>query len=264
MKSNTIVAELVDACHLRCALCWNKNRTGSGKQMSLDTASKILRRYDDVSYKISWFNWGEPLLYKEFETFAEMAKKTNAINIISSSMSLPVSDERLESLRNFDSVCVSLSGMTPEVYNVYHTNGNFDLVMKNLRRLSQLKLNNVRFKWLTHKYNVFQLTEARRFARVLGFKFSHGDLNCCVEDLVGGFDHELLKVPKFPRKQHFCHIRYWTPIDVDGNYLLCCASQNVKIGYSIDDKVSSRELRKAKSKTALCGECDKNEYWRMF
>ena len=27
-------------------------------------------------------------------------------------------------------------------------------------------------------------------------------------------------------------------IDVDGNYLLCCASHNVKIGYCIDDEVS--------------------------
>ena len=256
----TVIAELVDDCYLQCALCWN--RGASGRQMSLTTIAKILKKYD--SDEISWFNWGEPLLHKEFEAFARMAGRSNAKNIMSSSMSLPVSDERLRSLRNFDDVCVSVSGMTPDVYNIYHTNGNFDLVMKNLRRLAQLKLKNVKFKWLTHKHNVFQLSEARRFAEGLGFKFAPIELNCCVEDLMGGFDHELLRFPKFPRKQHFCHLRYWDVIDVDGNHLLCCASHNVKIGYSVDDKVSNRELRGAKSKTALCETCSKNEYWRMF
>ena len=258
----TIVAELVDGCPIRCALCWNRDRVLSGKQMSLGTISKILNRYD--KHEISWFNWGEPLLHNEFEAFAQMAGKASAKNVVSSSMSIPVSDERLESLRSFDNVCVSLSGITPDIYNIYHRNGNLGLVMNNLERLSRLKLKTVKFKWLMHKHNMFQLPEARRFAESLGFKFASIELNCCVEELVDGFDHELLKSPKFKRKQHFCQIRYWDVIDVDGNYLLCCASHNVKVGYSIDDDISPKELRNAKNKMALCTTCKENGFWRMF
>jgi len=264
MKRHRIIAELVDACNLRCALCWNRNRTGSGKQMSLETAAKILKRYDNPMCEIAWYNWGEPLLHKELETLAEMIGKSDARTIVSSSMSLPISDERLESLHNFDYVCFSLSGMTSDVYNIYHVGGDLGLVMNNLDRLSKLKLNNVKLRWLEHKYNSFQLPLAQDFANSLGFGFSSTKLNCEVEDLVGGFNHELLKVPKFPRKEHFCHIQYWDAIDVNGNYLLCCASHNVEIGYSVDDKVSRKELRKARSKTDLCATCRENEFWRMF
>jgi MoaA/NifB/PqqE/SkfB family radical SAM enzyme len=259
-----IVPELVDGCNLRCALCWNKDRTGSGKQMSLETIDKILKKYNDFSYEISWFNWGDPLLHNEFETAAQMIGKISSQNIVSSSMSLPISDDRLESLRNFDLVHLTMSGLTPDAYRVYHTNGNLDLVMKNIKRLSKLKLKNVRVGWLRHKYNEFQLKDAREFAREMGFDFNSTQLSCQVENLIDGFEHELLKVPKFPRKRHWCGIRYWTPIDVDGNYLLCCASHNVKIGYSIDDEISPKELRNVKSKTELCTTCREHEFWRMF
>lgn len=264
MKHHIIIAELVDACNLRCVLCWNKNRTGSGKQMSLETVDKILKKYDNAIYEISWFNWGEPLLHKEFETFAEMIGKSKSQNIISSSMSLSLTNERLESLNNFNRINVSLSGMTPDVYKIYHTNGNFDLVMENMKRLAQLKSNRVTLRWLSHKYNIFQISLAQDFANSLGFQFSSIKLNCCVEDLAKGFNHELLRDPKFPRKEHFCHIAYRDSIDVDGNYLLCCASHNVKIGYSIDDEISRKELGKARSKMPLCIICRENEFWRMF
>ena len=259
-----IIAELVDGCNLRCVLCWNSNRTGTGKQMSLETVAKIFTRYDDARCEISFFNWGEPLLHKDIEAVSEMAKESTAETVMSSNMSLSISDERLKALSGFSNVNVSQSGMTAEIYNIYHINGDLSLVMENLKRLSRLKLKNVTIRWLRHKYNEFQLPSAAELANRLGFRFATSQLNCCVEDLVDGFDSELLRVPKFPSKSHFCHIRYWDSINTDGAYLLCCASHNVKIGYSVDDKVSSRTLREARSATPLCTSCTEKEYWRMY
>ena len=260
-----IVAELVDGCGLRCALCWNRNRKGSMKQMSLETVGKILDKYNDPVHRIAWYNWGEPFLHNDFETFAEMVGESNAQNMMSSSLSLPITDSRLESLRHFDSINISLSGMTPEIYNIYHINGNFDLVMKNLKRLSELGLSGVSMTWLSHKHNAFQLPLAKEFANSLGFKFFvEQHLNCEVEDLVNGFDHELLKDPKYPNDGDACHIGGWDVIDVDGNYLLCCASHNVKIGYTIDDIEGENMLSDAKLNNPLCMDCREKECWRMF
>ncbi len=270
MGPKNIIAELVDGCNLRCALCWNRDRKGPNKQMSLETADKILKRYDNPIYEIVWYNWGEPLLHKDFESFASMAGKSKAQNTMSSSMSLLLTDERLESLSNFDCVNVSLSGMTPDVYKIYHTNGDFDLVMENLKRLAQLKLNRIVLIWLTHKYNAFQTSMAREFANSLDFAFIEQQLNCCVEELVNGFNHELLRIPKYPYGGPSCRIQHWGIVDVDGNYLLCCASHNVKIGYSLDDEITifpfprNKILREAKLKTPLCLTCRENEFWRMF
>ena len=270
MGPKIVIAELVDGCHLRCALCWNRDRKASNKQMSLKIVDKILKRYDNSIYEIVWYNWGEPLLHKEFETFAHMAGKSNAQTTISSSMSLPLTDERLKSLSNFNRVNISLSGMTADMYKIYHTNGNFDLVMDNLKRLAQLKLQTIMLIWLTHKHHAFQTAMAREFADSLNFGFIEQQLNCCIEELVSGFDHELLRVQKYPYGGHSCRIQHWDTIDVDGNYLLCCGSHNVKIGYSIDDAATmfpfprNKELREAKLKTSLCVTCRENEYWRMF
>lgn len=269
MGPKRIIAELVDGCKLRCAICWNRDRKSSNKQMPLEIADKILKRYDNIIYEIVWYNWGEPLLHKEFGAFASMAGKSNARIIMSSSMSLPLTDEKLKSLMNFDNVNISLSGMTPEIYKIYHMNGNFDLVMENIKRLAELQLSGVLI-WLTHKHNAFQIPMAREFANSLNFAFVEQELNCCVEALVNGFEHELLKDPKYPYEGHSCRIQHWDTIDVDGNYLLCCASHNVKIGYSLDNADTifpfprNQVLREAKLKIPLCVTCKENEYWRMY
>jgi len=269
MGPKKIIAELVDECYLRCALCWNRSRKGSHRQMSLETVGKILKRYDNPIYEIIWYNWGEPLLHRNFEAIAKMIGKSEARNIISSSMSLPLTDERLESLNNFNRINVSLSGMTKDVYKIYHTNGAFDLVMRNIKRLAELKLNQIALIWLSHKHNKFQMPHAQEFANNLNFEFIEQELNCCVEDLVSDFDHELLRIPKYPYGGPSCRIQKWDPIDVDGNYLLCCGSQNVKIGYSIDDTDTTpfprnKVLKEARLKIPLCIECREKEHWRMF
>ena len=270
MGPKKIIAELVDECHLRCALCWNRSRRGSGRQMSLETAAKVLNRYDDPIYEIVWYNWGEPLLHRKFEVVAEMIGKSKARNVISSSLSLALTDERLESLNNFDCINVALSGMTPDIYKIYHTNGAFDLVMKNIKRLAELKLSQVTLIWLNHKHNTFQMPLVQEFAVNSNFALVGQGLNCCVEDLVSNFDHELLRVPKYPYLGNSCRIQNWDPIDTDGNYLLCCTTHNIKIGYSINDEITrfpfprNKVLKEARLKTPLCITCRENEYWRMF
>ena len=255
-----VVAELIDFCNLKCTLCWNRNRVPSGKQMSIETVEKVLQKYNHPENEIAWFNWGDPLLYDNLEELSEMVKNSKCKTAVSSSLSMRVSDERMESLHNFGTVCVSLSGMTSDVYGIYHRNGNFELVMENLSRMSGMK--NIKLKWLGHKYNEHQKEEAKEYANKMGFKFEVILLNCEVEDHMNGFTHELLNTRI--KQNRFCRIRYWDLIDTEGNYLLCCASHNVKIGYSIDDNVSRRKLREARSETSLCQRCTEMGYWRMY
>lgn len=119
--------------------------------------------------------------------------------------------------------------------------------------------------WLSHQYNRHQDDQCKAYCEKFGLRFYPVPLVCTVQELVEGFDHELLQVPKFKSTgRSRCRILDWIPIATDGSYLLCCASQNVKIGYTIDDDVSEEDLVKAKMKTELCQVCRKNEYWRMW
>jgi molybdenum cofactor biosynthesis enzyme MoaA len=250
-----VIAELVDGCHLKCELCWNKDRRGSFKNMSLDTVKMVLKRYGKED--IDWYNWGEPLLHKDFVKFSEMIKGTRAR--VSSSLSLKLSDEKRKSLSNFFQVVVSLSGMTEEVYKRYHKGGNFGLVKKNLESLDN---ENVRVQWLEHPNNAHQLEDCKRYCNAIGVEMVYKGLNCEVEKQKDGFKHTFLKKYRSPR--WYCYIKNKITIGADGEYLLCCASHNVRIGLNIRDNVTRQEIMFAKDKVKLCQECQERKLWKLY
>lgn len=256
-----IIPELVDGCQLRCALCWNRKRKPSNKQMQMPVVEKILEKYGNY-YRIEWFNWGEPLLHQNFPEIAKLIRNTKSR--ISSNFSLPISDEYLQSLNNFKVVYVSISGMSPEIYQIYHKGGDYHLVMRNLRRFVDVSKTDLVLRWLKHKHNQHQLDQCRRFCDDNGIKFEPLTLNCEIEDLVGGFEHELYDKNKPSQTTKACKIINWIPIGVDGKYYLCCASHNVETGYTVFDDITIKELVEVKSKIPLCVQCQQCELWKML
>ena len=252
-----IVSELVDGCHLRCALCWNRVRKGSFRNMSLKTVEMVLEKYGNEP-RIDWHNWGEPLLHKDFIAVSELIKGTHSR--VSTSLSLHVSDEKLQALKNFEHVIVSLSGMTKETYGIYHRGGNFNLVMSNLERL--VKVRPVRIQWLEHDYNNGEQAECASMCQKLGIEFCSKGLNCEVENQVSGFFSDMVKKYRANRKE--CYLLDDIVIGANGEYMLCCASHNVEIGLNISDNVSKKDIIRAKFKTDLCRECRSRELWRLY
>lgn len=263
----SIVPELVDGCKLSCSLCWNRNRIPTFHQMRLSTIQQILTIFRGKRF--DWFNWGEPLLHREFPMIADMVKNTHSA--ISTSLTMKLSDEYLEAIKKFRIVYVSISGMDKETYHFYNRGGNFDLAINNLRTIAKDRTNRIVMQWQMHQLNTKHYETAKAFARSLNIEFNPFYLNCEVEDLVKGIDKmttlekDLLKTPKnIPEIVECPLITKNIPIDVDGNFLLCCASHNVKIGYSVWDNITYGDIFEAKKKTKLCTECRKGEHWRFF
>jgi len=92
--------------------------------------------------------------------------------------------------------------------------------------------------------------------------FHSQSLNCEVEDLVNGFEHELLQ--GVHSSGRYCRLLDSVVIGVDGRYLLCCASHNIPTGYTIDDDITLEQLVAAKSKLPLCHTCCERQLWKMF
>jgi len=249
-----VIPELVDGCRLRCPLCINSYQKLSMRQMNLETVQSVLDKYPKE--KIEWFNWGEPLLHDDFIKISEMIKGTNSR--ISTTLSLKLSDEKINSMKNFRSIIVSLSGMTKDIYNIYHKGGRFDLVMENIQRSINANINLI-IRWQQHVDNTHQYAEAEKFCKDNGIKFNPIKLHNTVERDLNGFEHKLLSEKNTGTK---CKIMKWAPIDVDGNYLLCCATENVKIGYNIKDNVTQEELIEAKMKTDTCTNCRAKGLWK--
>ncbi len=257
-----IIPELVDGCHLKCILCWNRNRKGSFKQMELKTVEKVIEVFGRRA-NYHWYNWGEPLLYRNLHDFIEIVKHTRTT--ISSNFSLVVTDQQFEDLSKIRQVVVSLSGLTKEIYNIYHQGGNFNLVMSNINHLKNFP-NKVRINWIKHPENKHQEQQIIDFCKENNFIFGGVDANCEVEELLEGYTHPFIKEPRLygALMRNTCKIKGWIPISVDGEYLLCCASHNVKTGYTIWDNISMNELKEVKSNLPLCKICQEHESWRMF
>lgn len=260
-----IIPELVDQCNLKCVLCWNRNRIGTGRQMELKTVEKVVQVFGTHRVQnYHWYNFGEPMLYNHFHEFVEIVKKTRSS--ISSNFSLKLPDQRFEDLAKLEQVTISMSGLTPEVYNIYHQGGNFKLVWENFLRLAEISVKKKRMNFLLHPGNKHQWQQAKDLCEEKGFIWGGLRANCEVEEALQGFTHPFLKTPKMYGSKHLtnCKVQRWRAIDVDGNYLLCCTSHNVKIGLSIWDDVTSEEVWEAKMKQPLCIECHKKQVWRMF
>lgn len=254
-----IIAELVDGCKLTCRMCWNNKRRGSFKNMPLEIVEQIIDKYRDEK-RIDWHNWGEPLLHNDFVKVSEILKGT--FSRVSSSLSLQISDEKLEALNNFSEVIISLSGYSPSVYSMYHIGGDFQLVLKNMERLAKIKKIPVSVQWLIHPLNKHQIKLCTMHCAMYGFGFIAKGLNIHVEDQIAGVEDEFLK--DYATEREVCYLFKDTIMDVDGDYLVCCATENVKIGLNIRDNVCHEEIEEARNRTEICQKCQEKEHWRMY
>jgi len=258
-----IIAELVDQCNLKCAVCPTRFRHQTGKQMALSTVEKIVKMYGDKW--IHWYSWGEPLLHKDFFQIARLVVESNSR--ISTNFSMKLDYEYFKAIRMFKVLTISISGMTQEIYEINHRGGKLDLVMENIDKWLTMRRNprDTVINWLSHKHNEFQFPLAQEFCKKNSFILNSFPLGCTVEELDAGFEHELMRTPKIIHTERpECKILSWIAIDVDGNYVVCCASQNVKIGFSVDDVISRGALYQARKQTPFCTNCREKELWRMF
>lgn len=261
-----VVPELVDGCQMSCALCWNRNRHGSMQNMSIETINKIIEKHGHVLG--CWYNWGEPLLHQQFIEISKLINKT-AMSFISTNLSLHLSDEQLTALLNYTRVYISISGITKDIYDIYNKGGNFDLVFSNLNKIIQIRKNNLSnciiiLRFEQHLFNRHQYESTIEFCKANDILFEPIQLTCEVEDLLENFDHELLRKPIFSNSVEVCGLLQQFPIDVDGSYLVCCATHNIKTKFTVYDDVAMSDVLEARMSSSVCKECHKRGLFKSY
>ena len=130
-------------CNLRCPACPTGLRLGLRPTAAIDEElfKTAIDEIGDYLFQLNMYNWGEPLLHKRTPEMIRYAKDKDIRIILSTNLSIPLSDEYIERLVNsgLDRMLVSLDGVTQETYSKYRRSGDINLVRENVRRIGEAK-----------------------------------------------------------------------------------------------------------------------------
>ena len=158
-------------CNLRCPAC------PTGLQLNLRPPAKMqmelfqaaLDEIGDYVFELVMYNWGEPLLHPQTPTMIAYAKSKNIEVSLSTNFSLNLTDDYLEQLvrSGLDRLIISLDGASPETYQHYRRQGDFDQVRENMRRIRSMKQRfkiktpTIEWQFLVFKHNEHEIETVR-------------------------------------------------------------------------------------------------------
>jgi MoaA/NifB/PqqE/SkfB family radical SAM enzyme len=173
-----LTIDLTSACQLQCPYCSTGNGTISRQRaiMKDERYDSLMRNVGDHCFIVWYFSNGEPLLHKRFGQLIATTKQQQIFSVISTNLSLPLSEAFLTSLvtSGLGMISVSMDGATSETYRQYRRGGDFDLVVENIQRLIALKNRLgliyplIEWRFLRFQHNEHEEDAARALAVSLG------------------------------------------------------------------------------------------------
>ena len=176
-KPITAMIEPTNYCNLHCPLC----PTGAGlikrkpENMSFEDFKLIINNLGDSIVHLRMWNWGEPLLNKDFSKMVKYAKsKRMFVNTSTNSFFLneKIMSELIDA--GLDQLIVSLDGASKETYNKYRKNGDFEQVVSSLKKISELKrirgvkYPEVKLQFIVMKHNEHEIPKVIKLAKETG------------------------------------------------------------------------------------------------
>lgn len=281
-----LMIEPTNICNLRCPLCPSGN--GSLKRergmMSYTMYRHIVDRvFHKVGMLILW-NQGEPYLNPEFNHMVRYAAEHGLYSMCSTNASLSL--DAVEIIRSgLSKLIISMDGISKTTYDQYRINGDYDLVLRNMKALVEAKraLNSatpqIVWQFIIMRQNEHEIEDVKRIAKEIGvdkleFKtvqiYSKDDLSFLPSD------HKLsrynAKNSDFKLKTGLLNRcrRLWTQpvINWDGELSICCYDKDLQfqIGNIAEQSFEDlwfgsamnkirRQILKGRDKFAICRNC---------
>lgn len=173
------IIDPIDFCNLKCPLCPTGNAILPEKRsiMNIKTYKKILKKIPSLKI-VYLYNWGEPLLNPDIFEMIKYSYKLDIDTVIHTNLSFVKNRSFFSKLINsqITKIVVSIDGASQTTYSTYRKNGDFNLVIKNLKLLSKLNQDqslNVEIVWkfIVNRFNEHELKKAKTMASEIGVKF---------------------------------------------------------------------------------------------
>lgn len=235
-------------CQLRCIACGQskpdfRKQFNNSMHLSLEELKKIIDPISSTTLGISFSVYGEPLLNKNLISMIKYISSKNIGVSFPTNFSVKLGNEEIKRLAKsgLDSIVVSLDGASEDIYNKYRIGGNFNLILKNVKLLSDakkrlgLKKCRIIWKFIVFDYNKHEVEIVKKQYKSLGFDSYEfvsnfqGDLSKNTKDI---YNKSMIKNKK-P-----CYW-LWNTIVIrwDGTILPCCSSLQFNLGNAIEENI---------------------------
>lgn len=179
-------------CNLKCPLCPTglDSKTIKRGMLKFETFKKIIDEIGSSLRELNLFNWGEPFLNKDLIMMINYVRNINKKVKITTSTNLNyLTDDLAKDLiqSGLDKLLVSLDAATSQTYLIYRRGGDFELVLKNLRRLVELKKSypesklKIILNYIVFRHNEHEIEKAKELAKSLGLEIRIGKMRTEME-----------------------------------------------------------------------------------
>jgi len=177
-KPSVLVVDPTNVCNLRCPLCptglmQHGRRPG---MITWEMYTKVIDAAAPWALKVNLFNWGEPLLHTHLFEMIRYARDKNLGTSLSSNLSIELTDERIDALvrSGLEYLCLSIDGVTQDVYSTYRRRGDLETVLNNVRRIAKRRRELgsstpvLEWQFIPMRHNEHQIDWARQLAAEIG------------------------------------------------------------------------------------------------
>lgn len=176
--------ESTNICNLECPFCLDRDRSqfkaegmrGFGR-MRADFFKAIIDQLGPYAFNVNLYGSGEPLLFPEAYEMMRYAADRNIGVRISSNLSMRDFDDELAARivgAGIEHLIISCHGASQETYEKYQVGGDFERVLRNMKKLVETRRRLKRrlpfldWQFLIFRHNQHELERARALAREIG------------------------------------------------------------------------------------------------
>ena len=130
--------EISRYCDVNCKFCFADK---TDIMYSQHDYKKLINQFKDSVFLVSLYDIGEPLHHPDVVECIRYAHEKKIGTVVSTSLSMKKNDVFRGDLvtSGLDLLIVAIDGITQKTYNEYRQNGNYDLVISNLKKINELK-----------------------------------------------------------------------------------------------------------------------------
>ncbi len=141
-----IQIEPTSVCNLRCIMCYQSDKTFSGKSngfmgfMKFDLFKKIIDEIEGKIEAVTFASRGEPTLHPELDKFLNYCKDKFLALKLNTNATL-LNEKKIHSLLSSDlqQLVLSIDEKNKENYEKIRVNAKFEIIMKNLKMLKEIR-----------------------------------------------------------------------------------------------------------------------------